>query len=364
MSPVLALSASVGLLAGNAFFVAAEFALVASKQHRLEQSAQAGSRAAEAALAGSRELSMMLAGAQLGITLCTLGLGALAEPAIEHALEPLLHAAGLPAQASYAVAFLVSLVVVVFLHLVVGEMAPKSWAIAHPEKSALILALPFRAFARVTRPALVALNGLANAVLRLAKVDPQDTTAQAHGPDELRLLIEQSRQHGTIAVDQHRLLTRMLALQASTVGQVMGSRGELVTVARDSDAHTIERMCRSTGRSRLGVTDPAAADGRPASAAVDGGVPPSDVVVGIVHVRDAVKATASGSLARAGDLMTELYRVDAQQAVITAVTAMRAHRAQFALVVDDGRDVGFVALEDLLEEIIGEFYDETDRQRY
>src|SRR4051794_4215782 len=156
MSPVVALLVSVLLLALNGFFVAAEFALVASKRYRLEHEAAGGGRAARAALDGVRELSLMLAGAQLGITLCTLGLGALAEPAIEHLLSPLLHAVGLPDAVSHLVALLFALGLVTFLHLVVGEMAPKSWAITDAERSATLLALPFRAFARVARPVLSA----------------------------------------------------------------------------------------------------------------------------------------------------------------------------------------------------------------
>src|SRR4051794_17511544 len=198
MSPVVALLVSVLLLALNGFFVAAEFALVASKRYRLEQTAAGGGRAARAALDGVRQLSLMLAGAQLGITLCTLGLGALAEPAIAHVIDPLLHAVGLPEQVSYGIAFGLALALVTFLHMVVGEMAPKSWAITDPQRSALLLAIPFRAFTRLIRPVLTALNGAANASLRLVKVTPVDELAQAHGPDELRMLIESSREHGTL----------------------------------------------------------------------------------------------------------------------------------------------------------------------
>jgi Hemolysins and related proteins containing CBS domains len=212
---------SVALLVLNGFFVAAEFALVASKRHRLEQAAAAGSRAAAAALAGSRELSLMLAGAQLGITLCSLGLGALAKPAVADLLEPLLEATGLPDDAAYVVAFLLALSVVVFLHMVVGEMAPKSWAISHPESSALLLALPFRAFARVSRPALAVLNGLANTCLRAVRVTPQNELAQVHGPEELRILLEESREHGLLPAHDHQLLTAALALQNRTIETVM-----------------------------------------------------------------------------------------------------------------------------------------------
>jgi CBS domain containing-hemolysin-like protein len=343
MSTTWALIISLALLAANGFFVAAEFALVASKRHRLEEAAEQGSRAAVAALAGSRELSMMLAGAQLGITLCSLGLGALAEPAIAHLLDPLLAAAGLPHEISYAVAFLLALALVVFLHMVVGEMAPKSWAITHPERSALLLSLPFRAFARVVRPALAVLNGMANLALRAVRVTPADTLAQAHGPDELRMLLEQSREHGLLAVGEHRLLTRLLQLQNTSLREVMAPRDRIVAVPLRAEARRVEHVSRDTGRSRLAVVD-------------DGGR-----IVGQVHVRDAVRATTARRPAAAGELMTVPFTLDAGLAVPAAVTAMRQQRAQVAFVTDAGQVVGLVALEDLLEQVIGEFEDETDQ---
>jgi CBS domain containing-hemolysin-like protein len=344
MSTAWALVLSALLLAGNAFFVAAEFALVASKRYRLEQAALSGSRAARAALAGSRELSLMLAGAQLGITACTLGLGALAEPAIEHALSPLLVAVGLPEGAGTAIGFVVALVVVSFLHVVVGEMAPKSWAITHPENSALLLALPFRGFARVVRPVLTVLQRSANAVVRAVRVEPQDAlAAAAHGPAELRMLVEQSRRVGLLDPDQHQLLSRMLSLARTSLAQVMTPLDRLAVVRVSDPVAAVESACLAAGRSRLGVVDE------------------TGTVRGLVHVRDVVKLTTAGRAASAAALMSPATILDASLNVAAAATRMRATRSQLALVATDGRVTGFVALEDLLEQMIGEFYDETDR---
>lgn len=343
MSTGWSLTVSLVLLVLNAFFVAAEFALVASKRHRLEQAAAGGSRAARSALAGVRELSMMLAGAQLGITLCTLGLGALAKPTVAHLLEPAFEATGLPESAAYVVSFILAVTVVGFLHVVLGEMAPKSWAISHPETSALLLAVPFRSFTWLTRPALVALNGLANACLRLVKVEPQDELAQAHGPEELRMLIEASREHGTLGRMEHDLLTAMLGLQKTTVRQVMTPAADIVTVRADAAAREVEKVSHKAGRSRIAVVEEKA-------------------LVGIVHIRDAVRATTFARAATAADLMAPPLRVSADLPVAGAVRAMRENRVQIAVAVgiDDDDVVGIVALEDLLEEIIGEFDDETD----
>lgn len=182
MSFPMAAFVTVLLLIGSGFFVAAEFALVAAKRHRMEKAAAEGRRGAGAALAGMRELSLMLAGAQLGITVCTLGLGSVSKPAISHELDPLLHKLGLPSAVSYGVAFAVAMVVVVFLHMVVGEMAPKSWAIAHPERSAMLLSPPFRAVVRAVRPLIRLLNAVSNALVRLCRVAPRDELASVHEP--------------------------------------------------------------------------------------------------------------------------------------------------------------------------------------
>jgi CBS domain containing-hemolysin-like protein len=342
MSTTWSLLVSLVLLVANAFFVAAEFALIAAKRHRLEQDVET-SRAARAAVAGIRELSLMLAGAQLGITLCTLGLGALAKPAVADLIDPLLLATGLPSGVSYAVAFTISLVLVVFLHMVVGEMAPKSWAISHPERSAVLLALPFRAFAHSVRWILSGLNRTTNALLRLGKVEPQDELAHAHRPDDLRMLVRQSGEHGLIPEGQQRLLTRMLQLQSTTVAQVMVPIEDALSVSEHSSPVAIERRSRESGRSRFPVMD---VHGR---------------FIGLVHVREAVRATAVNRKANARELMNGTVTLPATMPVASAVTAMRADRAQLALVSDaEDRVIGIAALEDLLEELIGDFEDETD----
>ncbi|MDQ3579333.1 MAG: hemolysin family protein [Actinomycetota bacterium] len=341
MSTGWALVISVVLLIVNAFFVAAEFALVASKRHRLEEAAAAGSRAARAAVDGTRELSMMLAGAQLGITLCTLGLGAIAKPAVADLFAPMFAALGLSEGWSYPISFALAVIVVVFLHMVVGEMAPKSWAISHPERSAVLMALPFRAFTRFTRPALVMLNGMANATLRAFKVEPQDTLAQAHGPDDLRMLLRESREHGLLPEQQHQMLSGVLAVRSITVAQVMAPKADIISVSPEAGAAEIERVSRDSGRSRL---------------VVGNGTP-----IGLVHVRDAVRATMAAREVSARELMSEPLVLTLATSASDAVAKMRAGRAQLALVSDsDGTIVGLAALEDLLEEILGEFDDETD----
>jgi CBS domain containing-hemolysin-like protein len=350
VNTTVALLISVLLLACNGFFVAAEFALVASKRHRLEQAAASGSFAARAAIAGVSQLSLMLAGAQLGITLCTLGLGSLTEPAVAHLLHPLFELIGLPESAGHVIALIIAVGGIALLHVLLGEMAPKSWAISDPERSALLLALPFRGFTWIFRPLLLVLNWLANALVRAVGVTPQNEIANAHGPEELRLLIESSGEHGTLAAPEQALLTAMLALQNKTVEQVMTPSAELSTVLATAPAREVELISRREGLYRLAVVTSGT-----------GGAGGAEIC-GIVHVRDAARATTSGGATlRAADLMTEPIRLPAATPVAAAIRLMQVRRSQLAVVQDDATNpLGVVALEDLLEEVIGEFDDEVD----
>ncbi|MCH7231854.1 hemolysin family protein [Glycomyces sp. L485] len=336
MSTGPALLISVILLGANAFFVAAEFALVASRQHRLEQD---GSRAARAALRGTKNLSLMLAGAQLGITACTVGLGALAEPALAHTIEVPLEAVGLGA-ASHPIAFTIALLIVVFLHMVVGEMMPKSWAISHPESSAMAMIWPFTGFVVLTKPILLGLNHGANVILRMFKVEPADEKAQAHSPEELRYLLRSSAEAGLLREPEHRILAHAIEVQRRPVGEVAVPWSEVVTIEAEANAVDAEDRSRRTGRSRLVVVD---TESRP---------------VGLMHVREAVQSAPDRAVT---ELSAAPLLVAADTTVSGAVALMRRQRAQLALVTGPTRQVtGLIAMEDLLEEIMGDFEDETD----
>lgn len=335
---ITALLVSVVLLVLNAFFVAAEFALIASKRHRLEDLAEKGSRAARAAVNGNRELSLMLAGAQLGITLCTLGLGSVAKPAVADLLAPVFTFLRLPEAAAYVVAVVLAVAIVVFLHMVVGEMAPKSWAIAHPERSAVLLALPFRGFAWVARPVLSLLNALANGCLRLLKVAPQNELAQVHGPKELAMLLQSSRDHGMLAEPEHRVLAGAIDLDATHLSAVMVPLDRVVGVPTTATCETAERVSRESGRSRLVVSE----QGRP---------------VGIAHVRDIVRAPRQAPIA---SVTSPALHLDESVSLLEAISVLRAERSQLVLVAGASGLVGLVTMEDLLERVLGRFDDETD----
>uniref|UniRef100_UPI0030F554FC CNNM domain-containing protein n=1 Tax=Nocardioides salarius TaxID=374513 RepID=UPI0030F554FC len=197
MTGLAAIPVTIAIIAASAFFVAVEFSVIAARRTRLEAAA-ADSRSARAALRSASEVPLLLAGSQLGITACTLALGAVTKPAVDHALEPVLEQVGLPAYAAAPASFALALLLVTFLHLVVGEMAPKSWAISHPERSATMLALPMRAFMWTFRPALHLLNEAANRLVQRLGVEPKAEVAIEQDPDDLRELVRHSAETGEL----------------------------------------------------------------------------------------------------------------------------------------------------------------------
>ncbi|GAA2408832.1 hemolysin family protein [Actinomadura vinacea] len=327
---------TVGLLAANGFFVASEFALVAAKRPRLERAAARGSRTAAAAVAGIEELSLMLAGAQLGITMCSLGLGLVSEPLIADTLVPPFHAAGLPDGAAHAVAFVLALGVVTFLHMVVGEMAPKSWAIIRPERSAMILAVPFRAFTAVVRPVLAALNATTNLLLRMAGVPPRDSPRVSRTPEQLRSLAVESRRLGLIEETDLHLLTAALDAPRTPLEGLVIPLSEIDTVPPAATADEVVGIAAGTGRLRLMLSG--AAEGEPPR---------------MVHVRDAYLARARGRAATAGELAHPVPVLVAATPVAEAVTTLRARHSQLGLVRHaDGRIAGLINLDDLLTTLL------------
>lgn len=330
MSFPMALFVTVLLLIGSGFFVAAEFALVAAKRHRVEQAAAEGRRGAAAALAGMRELSLMLAGAQLGITVCTLGLGSVSKPAISHELDPWLHELGLPGGLSYGVSFAVAMIVVVFLHMVVGEMAPKSWAIAHPERSAMLLTPAFRGLVRLVRPLIRLFNAMSNGLVRLCRVAPRDELAPVHDREQLTHLVAESERLGLISPADSSLLTRSLTEPQTPVGDLQVPAADIVSVEATAGVDVVLRAAADHDRTRLLVRD-------------------GTVVLGSVHVRDAMVARAQGRSPQARDLARPMPELTSDDTVAHAIEALRRRRASLALVCDDaGRLTGLVSLDDLL----------------
>ncbi|GAA4592069.1 hemolysin family protein [Planotetraspora phitsanulokensis] len=332
MSEFGAILVGVLLLIANGFFVATEFALVSSKRHRLEEAALSGGRlvkvAARGAVRGGRQLPLMLAGAQLGITLSSLGLGMVAEPAIEHVLEPVLVL--LPESARTPVAYVVALALVTFLHMVVGEMAPKSWALTRPERAAMALALPFRGFTWLVRPVLAVLNGATNGLLRLFGVRPRDELATTRTPHQLAMLVAESGRMGMLDRDEHDLLTRALRVQSQPIERLMVPLDEAPVVPVDADDFQARETAARSGHLRMLV------------------VSPQDVV-GVLHIRD-VLVQPGRPLA---ELATPAPRLPNGTTVPDAVTVLQDAHAELGLVIDrNGEAIGMISLATLVGELL------------
>ncbi|WP_326549633.1 hemolysin family protein [Micromonospora sp. NBC_01813] len=343
MSDGVAILVGVLLLAGNAFFVGAEFALISARRTQIEPRAAAGSWLARITLRAMERVSLMMAGAQLGITVCSLGLGAIGEPAVAHLIEPGFATLGVPEALVHPIAFTIALAVVVFLHMVIGEMVPKNIALAGPERSALALGPPLYGIVIVLRPLIWLLNQLANIVLRLLRVQPKDEVTSAFTREEVSGFIAQSRREGLIDEHEHRLLTGALAFSDHPTAQVAIPLESLVTVPATATPVELEQRCADTGYSRFPVlgTD--------------------SEVAGYVHVKD-VLGLPEQERDRPVDahLIRPLATVPAGQLLRDTLTTMQQQGAHLARVIDtDGRLTGLAALEDVIEELVGEVRDAT-----
>ena len=340
-----ALLIGLGLLIANGFFVAAEIALLAANRARVEEMAATGDPRAKRALAALRELSITFSGAQLGITMCSLGLGAIAEPALASLFLVWLEPVGLPAGVVTVVAFVIALSIVVFLHMVVGEMVPKNLALADAEKIAVRLARLFGLFILVLRPLILLLNAAANGLVRLTGIEPVEEIGLVHTPDELRMALRESMRSGLIAPGQVRVLSAVLALSDVDAEAAMTPRIDLVTVPADATIDEIFRVARESGHSRLPVHETDV-----------------DHVIGVVHVKDiliAEEADVAGKTAR--ELSRPMPVVPESRDLDQLLNDMRADRSHLALVIDEyGGTAGVLTLEDILEELVGEISDEFD----
>ena len=341
MSDWAALLLALFLLAFNAFFVGAEFALISARRSQIEPKALNGSRAARTTLRAMENVSVMMAGAQLGITICSLGLGAVGEPALAHLIEPLFERAGVPEALVHPVAFVLALIVVVALHVVLGEMVPKNIAIAGPERSALVLAPALVGVVAVLRPIILGLNAIANATLRLLRIEPKDEVSSTYTREEVAALVEESRGEGLLEDDEYDRLAGALGFTEKTVELVRLSADTLATIVRGSSAADVEALCAATGFSRFPV---ATADGE---------------LLGYLHIKDVLEPDEHRREQPIDDKWIRPFApVVADAPLHEALEVLQRRGAHMARVVDaDGATVGLATLEDVIEELVGEIRD-------
>jgi len=330
MNPWLVVGVTLGLIIVSAFFVVIEFALLAVRRHRLEEAAHT-SRSARAALKGANELTVMLAGAQLGITACTFALGAVTKPAVDDALAPVLLAWGLPAWGADVAAFVTALLVVTFLHLVVGEMAPKSWAIAHPERAAMLIGIPSRAFVWVFRPLLMWVNRIANRLVAASGIDPVDRAAAGGlDVDAVRQLVEHSTQVGALEETYRSPLAGVIDLQTLAIGDLVRSDVALTAVAQDATVGDIHTVAAESGHMRILVLG-------------------ADAAPRVVHVRDVLLDPATRP---ADDVARAAFTLEKDTLVHEALAHMRRASEQLAVVTDGQRVTGVVTIADILRNVL------------
>jgi CBS domain containing-hemolysin-like protein len=319
----------------NAFFVGAEFALISVRRDQIEPRADAGERGARTVLWALQHLSPMMATAQLGITVSSLVLGAVAEPAMAHLLEPAFDATGVPHSLVHPLSFAIALSVATYLHMLVGEMVPKNIALAAPERSALLLGPPLVGLTRALRPVIHTINTFANVLLRLLRVEPRDEVASVFTDDELVRLVQDSSDAGLLAAGDSRRLRDALELGSRTVAEIVVPVARMVTVDHRVTPRQLERAAADSGFSRFPVTGP-------------GGT-----VLGFLHVKDALEAAARDR-PFPRETLHPVIQIQLDTPLDDALTAMRAAVTHLAAVTSGkGRLLGFVAMADVLAELVG-----------
>ena len=391
MSSTVALLFSLVLLAGNAFFVGAEFAVMAARRSQLEPLAEAGSKRAALSLEALENVASLLACAQLGITVCSVLLGAFAEDALHHLLAPVLDRVGLPEVWSHGIALALALLIVAYLHVVVGEMVPKNLAIAGPDTAALLLAPALLLVTKALRPIIALLEAIAKALVRLLGVEPKDEMASAYTAQEVHEIVRESAREGLLEAEQHGLTSRVLEFSDRVAADVAVPTAQLVTVRLGVTPAEVERLVAKRGFSRFPVltspvlTSPVVTSPVVTSPVVTSPVDAAADVAAESTRRNALSEVGESAAPIAAELAGYLHLKDILYAdevqrdepvprkrirplatvrpgdeVEDVLATMQRTGSHLARVVDEaGAVVGVVFLEDVLEELVGEVTDDS-----
>ena len=356
MGDLWAVVLAFALLGGNAFFVGAEFSLISARRDRLEALAESGKSRARTVIKAGEHLSLMLAGAQLGITVCSILLGRVGEPAVAHLIEKPLELAHVPHALLHPISFAIALSLVVVLHILLGEMVPKNIALAGPESAAMLLVPVHLMFIRLVRPLISFYNWLANISLRLMRVEPKDELESTVSLGELAQMLGESKQEGLIDAEEHERLTRALQSIGRTVAEVMIPLEKMRSVKVQVSATggigptlgAVEKAVSETGFSRFPVRG---SDG---------------TFTGYLHLKDVLDEILDEHIGPdtiiGVDKIRPLPVIASNTPLDEATTVLRRTSSHLGAVVDDnGRTIGIVPLADLVEEFVGNVRDETHR---
>ncbi|MFJ6426037.1 hemolysin family protein [Streptomyces hydrogenans] len=332
-----ALQLTIGFLTllTNAFFVGGEFSMISVRRSQIEPLAREGDRRARMTLWGLEHISGLLATAQLGITVSSLVLGAVAEPAIAHLLEPVFEAAHVPHGLVHPIAFVIALTLATYAHMLIGEMVPKNIALAAPVRTALFLGPPMVALTRALKPVVLGVNAFANLLLRLLRVEPKDEVAAVYTDDQLARMVQDTSAAGLLSPADGERLRDALELGTRPVGEILVPAARMVTVDHRITPARLERTAARAGYSRFPVTGPAGA------------------VLGYIHIKDTLGvADRDKPFPRTAFHAVTRVRVDTP--LDDTLTVLRAAGSHLAAVTgESGSVLGYVTMEDVLEELVG-----------
>lgn len=337
----------VVLLAFNAFFVGAEFAVISARRSQIEPKAESGSRAATTALWAMEHATLMLATCQLGITVCSLVILNVAEPSIHHLLEIPFGETGLSDRGVTLLSFAVALGLVTFLHVVFGEMVPKNIAFSIPDRAVLVLAVPLVYISRIVKPVIWFLNEIANNVLRLVGVEPKDEANSTYTLDEIATIVEQSTEEGLLE-DESGTVSASFEFTGKCVGDVEVPIGSLVMLPPETTPANVQDAVQKHGFSRYLVADR------------------SGTPIGYVHVKDVMDLAGTPEFQQPipFDSLRPLARLDRSTEIEDALNSLRRSRDHVAIVIDEHEEIaGALFLEDIIEVLVGEVYDSTQGGR-
>ena len=346
MHPLVGILITIALVVANGFFVAAEFAIVKVRSSQIELRAATGSRAALMSQRLLRHLDAYLSATQLGITLASLGLGAVGEPIVADLIAKGLELFGYTGgmELAHAIALPFAFALITVMHIVLGELAPKSLAIQLPEKTTLAIAYPLRFFYILFKPFIYVLNGMANWLLKLVGIEPAGGLEHVHSNEEIRLLLEQSREGGTIEDTEHQMLENVFEFREKIVKEVQIPRTEIVAIDASEPIDEMAKIVIEEGYTRMPVYEDSI-----------------DNITGVVYSKDLLTLKEQSDLIILADLLRPVYYVPETKPIADLLREFQRRKIHLAIVVDEfGGTAGIVTLEDILEELVGEIQDEYD----
>jgi CBS domain containing-hemolysin-like protein len=333
------------LIIGNAFFVAAEFALVKVRYTELESIAKKENKRAKLAVSIISQLDKYLSACQLGITMTSLGLGWIGEPVTAKILSPVfsLFSINDPAVIK-TLSFAVGFIVITFIHITLGEQAPKFIGIKHPRASTLFVAIPLRIFYIIFKPVIYLINITSNAILRSIGIKPDELKESVHSEEEIRLLIAEGKKSGAIDSTEHQLIEKIFEFNDKIAREIMVPRNNMIALNINSSRDKIYQIATEEGFSRMPVYKDTV-----------------DNIVGIIYTKDLISAAEHRELITIQDIIRPVTFVSASKNIGDLLKELQKQKAHLAIVVDEyGGVEGIVTIEDIIEEIVGEIQDEYD----